>query len=98
MQIPGVDNAYCKFGTVLGDDWTVVNGLREGVTQMAQRGCGAPAFFMPLLCWPCLHNISAHALSQVSTCSTIPLHSKTCKVALRGQNPSDHACDLKRLV
>ena len=46
VQIPGVDNAYCKFGTVLGDDWAIANGLREGVTQMAQRGRGALAILL----------------------------------------------------
>eukprot|EP00892_Ulva_mutabilis_P001671 jgi/Ulvmu1/11504/UM077_0053.1 len=39
--IPGVDNGYCKWGLSIGEDWNVLNGLGEGVTQLARRGRGA---------------------------------------------------------
>lgn len=44
LQIPGVDNGYCKWGLVIGEDWSVLNGLGEGVTQLARRGRGVQAF------------------------------------------------------
>lgn len=40
MQIPGIENAYCKWGLSLGEEWAILNGLGEGITQLARRGRG----------------------------------------------------------
>lgn len=37
-QMPDVDNAYLKFQLVAGEDWQVLDGLEEGITQAA-RAC-----------------------------------------------------------
>jgi hypothetical protein len=44
LQIPGVGNAYCKWGTVIGEDWMILNGLSEGITQVARRGRGRSSY------------------------------------------------------
>lgn len=40
LQIPGVENAYCKWGLTLGEEWAILNGLGEGITQLSRRGRG----------------------------------------------------------
>lgn len=40
LQIPGIENAYCKWGLTLGEEWAILNGLGEGITQLARRGRG----------------------------------------------------------
>ena len=39
-EIPNRDNAYCKFMFVSGDDWTFVDGVEEGVTQVTRKTSG----------------------------------------------------------
>lgn len=64
VQIPGVENAYCKWGIVMGEEWTVLNGLGEGVTQTARRGrgstlCAVPSHNKELLGTSCLFKAMA---------------------------------------
>eukprot|EP00955_Chlamydomonas_euryale_P082094 363670-Chlamydomonas_euryale.AAC.6 len=35
-QMPDVDNAYLKFQMVAGEDWQVLDGLEEGITQASK--------------------------------------------------------------
>mmetsp|Transcript_8269 Transcript_8269/g.27508 ORF Transcript_8269/g.27508 Transcript_8269/m.27508 type:complete len:200 (+) Transcript_8269:157-756(+) len=36
-DIPGCENAYCEYALVHGDDWEVLDGLEDGVTQTARK-------------------------------------------------------------
>mmetsp|Transcript_44174 Transcript_44174/g.112748 ORF Transcript_44174/g.112748 Transcript_44174/m.112748 type:complete len:199 (-) Transcript_44174:1485-2081(-) len=40
-QIPGCDNAYCKYQVVHGEDWKFVDGQEDGLTQVTRRSSGA---------------------------------------------------------
>lgn len=40
-QIPDCDNAYVKFQLVAGEDWQLLDGLEEGITQAARVSGGA---------------------------------------------------------
>ncbi|KAI8612220.1 B9 domain-containing protein 1 [Chytriomyces sp. MP71] len=37
---PNFDNLYCKYSFKYGPDWVVVNGLEDGLTQMARSSSG----------------------------------------------------------
>mmetsp|Transcript_21252 Transcript_21252/g.36485 ORF Transcript_21252/g.36485 Transcript_21252/m.36485 type:complete len:203 (+) Transcript_21252:18-626(+) len=37
---PGLDNLYCKFNLHFGQDWTVIQGLEEGITQITNKADG----------------------------------------------------------
>lgn len=39
-EIPGVSNAYAKFMWVSGEDWKLVDGVGEGVTQVTRKTSG----------------------------------------------------------
>ena len=34
-QYEGLDSLYCRYGFSVGDDWRVVRGVEEGITQMS---------------------------------------------------------------
>mmetsp|Transcript_5517 Transcript_5517/g.6349 ORF Transcript_5517/g.6349 Transcript_5517/m.6349 type:complete len:198 (-) Transcript_5517:80-673(-) len=38
--IPDSDNAYCKYLLVHGDDWSVLDGLEDGISQITRRSAG----------------------------------------------------------
>jgi hypothetical protein len=40
MQIPGCQNAYCKYEVVAGEDWQILDGMDNGITQVAQQSSG----------------------------------------------------------
>lgn len=40
MQIPDCANAYVKFQLVAGEDWQLLDGLEEGITQAARVSTG----------------------------------------------------------
>ncbi|GMH41181.1 hypothetical protein BSKO_09091 [Bryopsis sp. KO-2023] len=40
-EIPGCSNAFCKFEIVHGDDWQLLDGTEEGLTQVARQGTGS---------------------------------------------------------
>mmetsp|Transcript_16519 Transcript_16519/g.35730 ORF Transcript_16519/g.35730 Transcript_16519/m.35730 type:complete len:196 (+) Transcript_16519:181-768(+) len=46
-EIPNCDNAYLKFQLVAGEDWQLLDGLEEGITQAARVSQG----FDQLLVW-----------------------------------------------
>ena len=37
LQVPGSATAYCKFHILHGEDWTKLDGMGEGLTQIARR-------------------------------------------------------------
>ena len=39
-QIPGCDNAYCKYAVVHGDDWTHLDGPADGISQITRKTSG----------------------------------------------------------
>ena len=39
-QIPGCDNAYCKYAVVHGDDWTHLDGPEDGISQITRKTSG----------------------------------------------------------
>mmetsp|Transcript_8572 Transcript_8572/g.14740 ORF Transcript_8572/g.14740 Transcript_8572/m.14740 type:complete len:200 (+) Transcript_8572:185-784(+) len=39
-EIPGCDNAYLKFQMTAGEDWQLLDGLEEGITQAARVSQG----------------------------------------------------------
>lgn len=39
-QIDHCDNAYCKYSVVHGEDWQVLEGLEDGISQITRRGGG----------------------------------------------------------
>lgn len=39
-QICGCDNAYCKFEVVAGEDWQLLDGMENGITQVARLSTG----------------------------------------------------------
>ena len=39
--LPGCDSAYCKYAFVHGDDWRVMDGLEDGITQITRKSTGA---------------------------------------------------------
>jgi B9 domain-containing protein 1 len=41
-QIPGCDNAYCKYAIVHGDDWTHLDGPEDGISQITRKNSGGP--------------------------------------------------------
>ena len=41
-QIPGCDNAYCKYAIVHGDDWTHLDGPEDGISQITRKTSGGP--------------------------------------------------------
>lgn len=41
-QIPGCDNAYCKYAIVHGDDWTHLDGPQDGISQITRKTSGGP--------------------------------------------------------
>ncbi|RWS17119.1 B9 domain-containing protein 1-like protein [Dinothrombium tinctorium] len=50
-HFPGMDNLYCKYALVYGDDWSLVSGLEEGVSQIARKSTDERQIFtwnMPL--------------------------------------------------
>lgn len=47
LQIPGCDNAYLKFQLVAGEDWQLLDGLEEGITQAARCSQGAGPMLTP---------------------------------------------------
>jgi hypothetical protein len=40
MQIPGCQNAYCKYELVAGEDWQILDGMENGITQVARQSSG----------------------------------------------------------
>eukprot|EP00899_Mesostigma_viride_P001000 jgi/Mesvir1/10900/Mv08609-RA.1 len=42
-DIPDADNAYCKYVMVHGDDWHVLDGVEDGITQITRRSSGPDA-------------------------------------------------------
>ena len=42
LQVPGSATAYCKFHLLHGEDWTKLDGMGEGLTQIARRSRGGP--------------------------------------------------------
>lgn len=46
-QVPSCDNGYCKFRIVRGDDWQLLEGFEDGVTQVTRQSSGAS----PSLVW-----------------------------------------------
>lgn len=40
LQVPGGATAYCKFHILHGEDWTKLDGMGEGLTQIARRSRG----------------------------------------------------------
>lgn len=40
MQIPYVDNAYCKYEMVSGEDWQLLDGMETGITQVSRLSSG----------------------------------------------------------
>jgi hypothetical protein len=41
LQIPGCQNAYCKYEVVAGEDWQILDGMDNGITQVARQSLGA---------------------------------------------------------
>jgi B9 domain-containing protein 1 len=41
--VPGCSNAYCKYQFVHGEDWQLLDGMEEGITQLARVGSGRAA-------------------------------------------------------
>ncbi|XP_065899497.1 B9 domain-containing protein 1-like [Dysidea avara] len=39
-EFPDFDQLYCTYSYSHGQDWTIVSGLSEGITQTSQRGSG----------------------------------------------------------
>ncbi|CAG0891867.1 unnamed protein product [Darwinula stevensoni] len=39
-DFPGMDDLYCRYQYVYGQDWVVTNGLGEGISQVTKRGFG----------------------------------------------------------
>lgn len=39
-QIPGCQTAYCKFEVVAGEDWQILDGMDNGITQVARQSAG----------------------------------------------------------
>lgn len=39
-QIPGCQQAYCKFEVVAGEDWQILDGMDNGITQVARQSTG----------------------------------------------------------
>jgi B9 domain-containing protein 1 len=48
-QLPGVENAYLRYQVVAGEDWQVLDGLEEGITQASRANQGAPGMMHSLL-------------------------------------------------
>ena len=48
-QIPGCDNAYCKYQVVHGEDWKFLAGLEDGITQVTRRSAGMQAMLVQTL-------------------------------------------------
>lgn len=44
MQLNGNNNAYLKFHFVAGEDWQLLDGLEEGITQSSCSSQGALIF------------------------------------------------------
>eukprot|EP00793_Prasinoderma_coloniale_P006556 PRCOL_00001386-RA len=40
-DIPEANNAYCKYLLVHGEDWSVVDGMEDGITQITRKGGAA---------------------------------------------------------
>mmetsp|Transcript_72821 Transcript_72821/g.171270 ORF Transcript_72821/g.171270 Transcript_72821/m.171270 type:complete len:191 (-) Transcript_72821:51-623(-) len=40
-KFPGTDNIYCQYRFVHGEDWKVIAGLDDGITQTAALGTGS---------------------------------------------------------
>ena len=40
-QIPHCMNAFCKYQIVHGEDWRLLDGMEEGLTQMARQASGS---------------------------------------------------------
>lgn len=40
LQISGCDNAYCKFEIIAGEDWQLLDGMENGITQVARQAAG----------------------------------------------------------
>lgn len=40
LQIPGCQTAYCKFEIVAGEDWQILDGMDNGITQVARQSTG----------------------------------------------------------
>lgn len=36
-EIPGCDNAYCKYLLTYGDDWSILDGQEDGITQITRQ-------------------------------------------------------------
>jgi len=39
-QIPQCQTAYCKFEVVAGEDWQILDGMDNGITQVARQSTG----------------------------------------------------------
>lgn len=39
-EVVGCSNAYCKYQLVHGEDWQLLDGMEEGITQLARIGAG----------------------------------------------------------
>ena len=40
-QIPYCQSAYCKYEIVAGEDWQILDGMDNGITQVARQSSGA---------------------------------------------------------
>lgn len=40
LQIPNCQTAYCKFEVVAGEDWQMLDGMDNGITQVARQSTG----------------------------------------------------------
>mmetsp|Transcript_44179 Transcript_44179/g.140597 ORF Transcript_44179/g.140597 Transcript_44179/m.140597 type:complete len:205 (+) Transcript_44179:202-816(+) len=41
-DMPGVDNAYCKYSIVHGEDWRIIEGVEDGITQVTRKSPSNP--------------------------------------------------------
>lgn len=47
VQIPGCQNAYCKYEVVAGEDWQILDGMDNGITQVARQSSGQQSQHQP---------------------------------------------------
>lgn len=59
-QIPGCQTAYCKFEVVAGEDWQILDGMDNGITQVARQSTGVLLRGLLNNAWLLCYNADVH--------------------------------------
>jgi hypothetical protein len=85
MQIPGCQNAYFKYEVVAGEDWQILDGMDNGITQVARQSSGEHVKAVGLSARGIHYSVVSHSMR-----STMPFTALKCFVNVNFHFCSQH--------